>query len=376
MEYMSFLFVPGEAFTDENIIEFEEPPLIPKRLRGNMEQNKHVPVNMEAELIRLKNEPYKRRRSRKSFEKVDIVAPLRRQAPHVCVVCYEMFPDTSKLRVHMRQHHEDVTFTCKFCDYLANSKTTLVRHVKMLHENSPGSSSSAGCPEADVDSCSRSDGSSVSGNAYDAAALKSESDVNADFSGQSDQEHAAKTEREVENTQGDAEVGNEGAVDIKEAAEKDEILDVVSVKKEEDEDCTEADLKNAAESDDEPKDTVEKNRVETQLNSHTQGETDEIKEEIHVESPKENEAPQPQTLGASKSSTTSRPATPLTPLNGQDGQPVSDSEGAPDPKLDKCSTRYCKQCDIPFMQLTSFIAHKKHYCSSRASEKQIGMTKV
>ena len=118
------------------MIEFEEPPAIPKKLRISAEQEKLLPVNLEAELIRLKNEPYKRRRSRKSFEKVDIIAPLRRQAPHVCVVCYAMFPDTSKLRLHMRQHHEELTFSCKSCDYVADSKATLVRHVKILHETS------------------------------------------------------------------------------------------------------------------------------------------------------------------------------------------------------------------------------------------------
>ena len=108
----------------------------PRNSASAQNRKKHLPVNMEAELIRLKNEPYKRRRSRKSFEKVDIIAPLRRQAPHVCVVCYAMFPDTSKLRLHMRQHHEELTFSCKYCDYVADSKATLVRHVKMLHEAS------------------------------------------------------------------------------------------------------------------------------------------------------------------------------------------------------------------------------------------------
>ncbi|CAH1778631.1 unnamed protein product [Owenia fusiformis] len=129
----------GEQFTDENMIEFEEPPLIPKLLRHRPSQPITNGAQMEAELIRIKNEPYKRRRSRKSYEKAEHIPgsniPLRRHAPHMCVTCNQVFSDTTKLRAHMRIHEEEsLQFACKQCDYIVNSKANLVRHVKVVHE--------------------------------------------------------------------------------------------------------------------------------------------------------------------------------------------------------------------------------------------------
>ena len=361
------------------MVEFEEPPAIPKKLRISAEQEKHLPLNMEAELIRLKNEPYKRRRSRKSFEKVDIIAPLWRQAPHVCVVCYAMFPDTSKLRLHMRHHHEELTFCCKSCDYVADSKATLVRHVKMLHETS-SSRLSTDSREDETDA-QRSDNSLGHHELPDLVTFKREtfhSDAEAQLFSQ---DINVKKEESVE-----VEVELDQQNETNDFLEKEEIVDVVSIKKEESDDFQNGLLENGS---------LEmingaKENVNKDAGDELTGTNDvkvELKEDIEAkegmfstESPKENEVPQEIVL-ASKSSvvtSNSRPATPLTPINGQvDGKMDSEADGAYlGGKLERHSPKYCKQCDISFMYLSSFIAHKKYYCSSHACEKSVGLTEV
>lgn len=34
----------------------------------------------------------------------------------------------------------------------------------------------------------------------------------------------------------------------------------------------------------------------------------------------------------------------------------------------KCGPKYCKSCDISFNYLSTFLAHKKYYCSSHSSD--------
>ena len=396
----------GEQFTDENMLEFEEPPLIPKKLRMSVEAESHVPVNMEAELIRLKNEPYKRRRSRKSFEKVDTItiAPLRRQAPHVCVMCNEIFPDTSRLRLHMRQHHEELSFSCKSCDFVAESKATLVRHVKVLHEGCPPSRLSTESKDGEESSSS----SSVqrSDNSNPNSIQKSYSDLPSMFKCEPEtsgyptengncsvfpgKETCVKVEGQNDSESIDE---NENIAAHKmdcEHVEKDEIVDVVSVKKEESQ--SEERLENETGS--HPGVIVENGIGEISMmnvNENCNESEMAIKQEtprktspILDESPKENELPQDESSLQRPAQTTgsnSRPTTPLTPINGQVDGKMDSVEGAgspfPNKKLpEKQSPKYCKQCDISFMYLSSFIAHKKYYCSSHAAERPSTVTEM
>jgi hypothetical protein len=68
----------GEEFSDEHMVEIEEPPLVPVIFNNPIET---ASTNVEAELIRLKNEPYKRRRSRKSYEKSEHMGNIRTVFP-------------------------------------------------------------------------------------------------------------------------------------------------------------------------------------------------------------------------------------------------------------------------------------------------------
>ena len=170
--------------------------------------------------------------------------------------------------------------------------------------------------------------------------------------------------------------------------DKEEIVDVVSIKKEESEDIENGLRENGSQ---EMINGVKEN-MDKDVGDEPTGTGDvkvevkedaEVKEEMFLsESPKENEAPQ-EVVHASKTLTVSvtsnsRPATPLTPINGQvDGKMDSEADGAIlGGKLERHSPKYCKQCDISFMYLSSFIAHKKYYCSSHACEKSVSLTEV
>lgn len=128
----------GEEFSDEHMVEIEEPPLVPVIFNNPIET---ASTNVEAELIRLKNEPYKRRRSRKSYEKSEHMGNIRQSMPKsVCVYCGQPFNDSASLAMHMRIH-EMVAFhaassrnlKCHFCDHVAETFPSLMMHVEHKH---------------------------------------------------------------------------------------------------------------------------------------------------------------------------------------------------------------------------------------------------
>ncbi|XP_060586148.1 uncharacterized protein LOC132741896 isoform X2 [Ruditapes philippinarum] len=139
----------GEEFTDDNMIEFEEPPLVPIQKNGLCEKG---PVDMETELIRMKNEPYKRRRSRKSFEKSENMVPFLGQnmLTQICAACGQTFGNVSDFVIHLRMHEIAAleamknlkSLRCEHCnEYIADSLTSLLIHMQTKHpEQLPGTS--------------------------------------------------------------------------------------------------------------------------------------------------------------------------------------------------------------------------------------------
>ncbi|XP_053402736.1 zinc finger protein ZFPM2-like [Mercenaria mercenaria] len=139
----------GEEFTDDNMIEFEEPPLVPIQKNGVCEKG---PVDMETELIRMKNEPYKRRRSRKSFEKSENMVPFLGQnmLTQICAACGQTFGNVSDFVIHLRMHEIAAleamknlkSLRCEHCsEYIADSLTSLLIHMQTKHpEQLPGTS--------------------------------------------------------------------------------------------------------------------------------------------------------------------------------------------------------------------------------------------
>ncbi|XP_006888920.1 PREDICTED: zinc finger protein ZFPM1 [Elephantulus edwardii] len=59
---------------------------------------------------------------------------------------------------------------------------------------------------------------------------------------------------------------------------------------------------------------------------------------------------------------------PLTPPAHSDKGVQTPSKGPPAPVVSSGNHRYCRLCNIKFSSLSTFIAHKKYYCSSHAAE--------
>ena len=150
----------GEEFTDDNMLEFEEPPLVPVQRNGVCDKG---PVDIETELIRMKNEPYKRRRSRKSFEKSEnmpsfLGAGLLPQNL-LCAACGQAFNSISEFVIHLRMHEMAAleamknlkSLKCEHCDnYIADSLTGLLFHMQERHpEQLPNTSRSANQSESE-----------------------------------------------------------------------------------------------------------------------------------------------------------------------------------------------------------------------------------
>ena len=310
----------NEEFTDDNITEYEEPPLLPKLIRNNL-PSENASLDVEAELIRLKNEPYKRRKSRKCFEKAENTS-LRRQAPHVCVECNETFPDTCKLRVHMRVHLEEKTFCCRSCDFVSNSKSSLVRHVKLVHESTGVSSS--GSSECDK----REKSSPVAEDRL--------SPVNNDMSPVVKEEPLSENFPDAESNFDRNSMSSPGSVTGKSH---------ISIKHEPD---------------------VDDNRENVNI------------EIDKVTSPKDNGVNHQVAPVVHCSSVCIAPPAvePLSPSVVNVHHLVTGGELSALAPLDKCGAKYCKQCDISFTYLSTFIAHKKYYCSSHAAERSNAQTEV
>ena len=115
----------GENFTDDSMVEMDEPPSFSKKIKSLVGSsmspyalpNKHAshPSSQqylmqagyelpEIELIRMKNEPYKRRRSRKAYEKSEYKAKKPLDDGFVCPKCLAVFSNDSHLQIHMLSH--------------------------------------------------------------------------------------------------------------------------------------------------------------------------------------------------------------------------------------------------------------------------------
>lgn len=139
----------GEEFTDDNMIEFEEPPVVPIQRNGVSDKG---PIDVETELIRMKNEPYKRRRSRKSFEKSENMVPFLGQSmlTQMCAACGQTFTNVNDFVIHLRMHEIAAleamknlkSLQCEHCnEYVADSLTGLLMHMQTKHpEQLPGTS--------------------------------------------------------------------------------------------------------------------------------------------------------------------------------------------------------------------------------------------
>lgn len=323
----------GETFTDDSMIEYEEPPMIPKRLRSTGDA---AFGDVEVDLIRLKNEPYKRRRSRKAYEKSEFC---QGPAPTRCVECKEMFSDPDRFQVHMQTHVAEKIRAWKSCDLNPNSAADLLLLQAKLY---PGS-------------------------------VKHLSQSTAEKSleiAESTQSHTiVKDSRDAHSPPGSAvETGENSAESILPASSiKEEQLDIDVVE-------TSCPPTDAAPPEDESQPDVEPHQ---QTNNNVEQSDDanlepplKPKEEI-VDVEMDSDSSENPAKNASDQEVSSQSTDAALESSGK-------KENVPSPELidNGDLAKYCKQCNITFMYTSTFIAHKKYYCSSHAAERNARPTVV
>ena len=124
----------GIDFTDENMLEYHEPALVP------IIPNPSPGTCTDTELLRLKNEPYKRRRSRKAYEKYDYPLP-KVDIPKSCHLCGQTFANADYLASHFKVHQIAASqyvaglMKCINCDYVGKNPDDLRAHFEVSHTN-------------------------------------------------------------------------------------------------------------------------------------------------------------------------------------------------------------------------------------------------
>ncbi|KAK0060892.1 zinc finger protein ush [Biomphalaria pfeifferi] len=121
----------GLDFTDENMLEYHEPALVP------VVHSSHSGSTTDSELLRLKNEPYKRRRSRKAYEKFDYPLP-KVDVPQTCLLCGQNFPNVDYLTSHFKVHEIASQYVaglmkCLNCEYIGKDPDDLRSHFELNH---------------------------------------------------------------------------------------------------------------------------------------------------------------------------------------------------------------------------------------------------
>ena len=119
----------GQEFSEKHVLEVEEPPVLPVAYK-NGTTDTYGSMDVEAELIRLKNEPYKRRRSRKSYERMDIP---NHELLHACKICGETFTDLCAFQIHSTIHQ-----TSQIVSHAIGRPKSVI-NGKQVDENQPSS---------------------------------------------------------------------------------------------------------------------------------------------------------------------------------------------------------------------------------------------
>ena len=341
----------GEEFTDENMVVFEEPPLIPITITN--ERSIKGPINMEAELIRMKNEPYKRRRSRKSYEKSENLSPPAGSS-HCCPLCGDRFANVRHLSMHMKIH-EMVSYQrdflcCNRCEFTGSSVDDLLCHKNSLHAKEGETNEEEPSPLALTKS--------------PLSTTETETPIISKDETIQDKSSAKETLQE----------SNQVLVTIKEEPVDSEYETVSkNVKNETKQDCLKCNKENFVKTETvqngfQPSISPVKNSPPTSPNNGTvPGIVNGAVKRSHspVDEDKKSAASHsvlfqsgavfPYFIIPSSSSTVSSTGENVGPP-----RTVSTS--------DKPGYKYCKNCDISFTYLSTFVAHKKYYCNSKPSD--------
>lgn len=337
----------GEEFSDENMVEIEEPPLVPILFNS---PNDTSATNVEAELIRLKNEPYKRRRSRKSYEKSEHMVNIREPSSKiVCVFCGQPFNDNASLAMHMRIHEmvayhaqSSRNLKCHFCEHVADSFPNLMIHVEKKHLK-------------DINQYKKH----VGRNSPKRASSDSENETPSP-------KHVVNESRSLETSQSKNET--------REHEERERTLNLLNLSskiktepKDEDESVSAYECPQTNELQERKRKlsgTLDKKSSQS-YDETPEKKTlyDNIKQEINDRSPPPLRSPLLSPEFARYYQLAMQVMPPLI-------VPRVPSRPLPSPteRSEKTGAKYCKYCDISFTYLSTYVAHKKYYCTARQPE--------
>lgn len=437
------------AFTDDCMIEYEEPPAIPPRrgivVPGGVTSGSIsggiglTEVNgVESELIRMKNEPYKRRRSRKTYEKSEYatasipasgcsssngtvpvsVSSLAAAMAAVtrCLDCGAPLNDAAEANVHACAHAAERIFRWKSFEAAAAAAALYAFPAAMRAVETSAASSSPTATTArtggvdqrrvltsvPADSppprtatlplssfnesvsvkTERSDGRSESGsvqsteNKSDNRNAPDESSLGNTSSRCSDSFDVARKSNDRSTTSDrkrqrscsdddDVSVGDAPATKshdrraIKEEAIKEEIVDVIG------------DFDHNA------VDESESARINADgcAQSSTSGDGERRSTGRRSNCSRSSDEPTA-TSRYSRDDDDDDSGDAVPPANKQHFARCTSMIESVAGNGEQAATpsKYCEQCDITFMYLSTYVAHKKYYCSSHASERAVEPT--
>lgn len=388
----------GEEFADENMIEIEEPPLLPVKARHITENG---PINMEAELIRLKNEPYKRRRSRKSYEKSEnMMIPSERPVVNACALCGQTFTDLRSFALHIRMHEVAAlqaaaanSLKCQFCEDLSENFDDLMKHIQSKHpdkfifdqvSNGTKTEPRSGHTSRSNSRASSDNSHSESVNHQSLSPVTSHRDSNSNM--------VEIKQEPSENGYGSPRSDTNSRASIKEEP-REEFSDNTSVrssvhspprdtKMPENDTCNDEEVEKRSNSDISEKRSEKKSP--SPVSSKSYSPVMKLSSPNHQKSPtQESESfTQPLAMPVLDSSqmlpyyhllpgVASMPR--LVPL--ATSPPISGGE-SPDSRMDGSGPQYCRHCDISFKYFATFLAHKKYYCTARPGEEMSSPTQA
>ncbi|XP_060082340.1 zinc finger protein ZFPM1-like [Ylistrum balloti] len=380
----------GEEFADENMIEIEEPPLLPVKARHITENG---PINMEAELIRLKNEPYKRRRSRKSYEKSEnMVIPSERPIVNACALCGQTFTDLRSFALHIRMHEVAAlqaaaanSLKCQFCEDLSENFDDLMKHIQSKHPDKFifDHSNNMSKPESRSEHTSRSNSRASSANSHPDSVNQPASSLSPTGSHRDSNSNIVDIKPEPsENGYGSPMSDSHSKQSIKE--EPQDFSDNASNRS-----------------------SVHSPMSDSKIRENDSFRDEETDKHLISASVKRSEKKSPSPVTSRSYSPVMKQPSPSlkkSPTQNNDSfvqplnVPVLDSSQMlpyyhllpgvgpmprlvplatspptsgctpPDSRSENSGPQYCRHCDISFKYFATFLAHKKYYCTARPSE--------
>ena len=316
------------TFTDDCVIEYEEPPAIPPRRHASSSAGSSAGAarpGVDTELLRQKNEPYKRRRSRKAYEKAEY-APTAPTTPVICAECSAPLLDTTHAQAHASAH---ATERLLAWEALYGGAASIAK--------TPATAAVPAC-KADVDVDHQQTTSPVTDETTaKSASLSLLPTVKTE---QSDSVEQSTTTDTIVND------------DDRKCNGTDRVaLDDQKLRQVHDERTSSAS----------PADDVD-------VTGFPSTRSDADDNEVLVSATTAAVCPvgrhsSPPLTDVGLTTTSRQERSPALPLPGAAAASARRSSS-----LDVAS-RYCEQCDITFMYSSTFVAHKKYYCSSHAAER-------